>query len=315
MTSVKEISILVPTFRRPELLRRAVISCLEQHGLDPDRIEIVVVDNSPEASARGTVGELDAIATAAGLSLRYIHEPRPGISHARNTAIAQSFGAYIAFLDDDEEAPPAWAKTLRDCLLEFNADAVLGPVTFRFDAESSADAEFLRWCYGRRWSGRTGQPVDLAGMGNCMLRRIACPADGAAFDPRLGLTGGEDLRFLMDLKARGGRVVWCAEAGVTEYTPPSRATLSYIMRRKMRHGQLYVRRLCWVKPVPVGKILGRMIVGAGQCIILGALGLLLWPVARTAAKKCLAKAALGTGKVAWFPIFAPQAYGTTPAVS
>ena len=53
----------------------------------------------------------------------------------------------------------------------------------------------------------------------------------------------------------------------------------------------------------------RMIIGAGQCIILGAAGLVLWPFARTAAKKCLVKAALGTGKVAWFPIFASKAYG------
>jgi glycosyltransferase involved in cell wall biosynthesis len=311
MGLAKEISILIPTFRRPELLRCAVMSCLGQTGIDPDRIEIVVVDNSPEASARDLVGALSATGR---VSLRYVHEPKPGISHARNAAILHSSGEFIAFLDDDEAAGPTWAKTLRDCLVRFGADAVLGPVTFEFDPAFSADAAFLQWCYGRRWSGATGDPIDLSGTGNCMLRRSRCPTDRPPFDPALGLTGGEDLRFLMELKARGGRVIWCAEAGVTEHCPPSRATMSYILRRKVRHGQLYVRRLSWVRPVPVGTLLGRMAIGAGQCVILGALGILLWPLARTAARKCLAKAALGAGKVAWFPIFARKDYGKSPAI-
>jgi len=313
MKPTKEISVLIPTFRRPEMLRRAVTSCLAQSGVDPDRMEIVVVDNAPEASARDLIGALSAQAAESNLELRYVHEPRPGISHARNTAIAHSSGALVAFLDDDETAPPSWLEALRDCMAESGADAVLGPVTFEFDpAAAAADGAFLSWCYGRRWQGATGQPVDLAGMGNCMLRRNRLPTDRSPFDPELGLTGGEDLRLLMELKAAGGRVVWCAEAGVTEYCPSARTTLSYILPRKVRHGQLYVRRLCWIRPVPVGKILARMAVGAGQCVILGGLGLLLWPFARTASKKCLVKAALGSGKVAWFPIFATKAYGGSP---
>ena len=47
---------------------------------------------------------------------------------------------------------------------------------FEFDPESAADAAFLHWCYGRRWPGASGQPVDLAGMGNCVLRRSRLPA-------------------------------------------------------------------------------------------------------------------------------------------
>lgn len=312
MTAANEISVLIPTFRRPELLRRAVTSCLNQDGIDPGRMEIVVVDNAPEASARELVGELGAQAAKNGLALRYVHEPRPGISHARNAAIEHSSGAFVAFLDDDETAAPSWLKALHGCAVRFDADAVLGPVVFEFDPDSAADSAFLHWCYGRRWGGATGQPVDLAGMGNCLLRRSRLPSDHPPFDPKLGLTGGEDLRLLMELKAGGGRVVWCAEAAVTEYCPSSRTTLSYILPRKVRHGQLYVRRLCWIRPVPVGTLIGRMVIGAGQCVILGAAGLLLWPFARTAAKKCLVKAALGSGKVAWFPIFASNAYGGGP---
>jgi glycosyltransferase involved in cell wall biosynthesis len=315
-TGPKEVSVLIPTFRRPEMLRRAVASCLAQTGIEPARIEIVVVDNSPEASARALVGTLvGASGAEAGVSLRYVHEPRPGISHARNTAIAQSSGAFLAFLDDDETAPPHWLKTLRDCIVTFAADAVLGPVAFEFDPAFAADREFLQWCYGRRWAGATGQPVDLSGTGNCMLRRTAVPTDRPPFDPELGLTGGEDLRFLMELKARGGRVVWCAEAGVTEYCPPSRTTLAYILRRKLRHGQFYVRRLSWMRPVPVGSIVRRMVIGAGQFIVHGALGLAIWPFARTASRKNLAQAALGAGKVAWFPIFARNAYGRGSSIA
>jgi glycosyltransferase involved in cell wall biosynthesis len=278
MRPATEFSIVIPTFRRAVLLRAAVVSCLNQKGIDVNLIEVIVVDNSPEASAHDLVRELAAMATVSGISLRYIHEPRSGISHARNSGVFHAAGTFIAFLDDDEAAGPLWLKALHDCLVVADADFVMGPVTFEFDAGAQSEIEFLRWCYGRRWHGASGEAVDFAGMGNSLLRKDRCIKSDAPFDPELGLTGGEDARFLAELRSRGGRVVWCAEAGVSEYCPASRTTFTFIMRRMLRRGQIHTRALCWRRPVP-------------------------------AARKCLAKAALGTGKVFWAGFLTRQEYG------
>jgi len=307
MTSAPRLSVVIPTFRRPELLRAAVTSCLQQQGVRPEQMEIVVVDNSLEASARATVDALKA----APIAVRYVHEPWPGISHARNAGIAHAAGALLAFLDDDEEADPLWLKSLADCADASKADAVLGPVRFRFDTTEPADLAFLQWCYGREWHGKTGETVpNIAGMGNCMLRKDRCQGD-APFDPALGLTGGEDLRFIVELRESGGRVVWCEEARVTEYCPPARAKLSYILKRSMRRGQLYVRGFTWRKSGAVSKIASQMAIGAGQFVILGPAGLVLWFFARNAARRCLVKAALGAGKVTWPSFLTLKGYGAS----
>jgi glycosyltransferase involved in cell wall biosynthesis len=310
MTSSKQFSVVIPTFRRPEMLRRAVLTCLEQEDVAPEQMEIVVVDNSADASARASVDALQAT-TAIGL-LRYVHEPRPGISHARNAGIFNATGEFIAFLDDDEEAGSLWLKSLGDCLVRAGAEAVMGPVSYYFDTTSPTELEFLRWFYEREWDGESGQEISSrGGMGNCMIRRDQCTLNDHPFDPALGLTGGEDTRFMIELRGRGGRVVWCQEARVTEYCPPSRAKLSFILRRSVRKGQLHVRGLTWRRRAVVAKIVRAMLVGAGQFAILGPAGMLLWYVDRNAAKKCLVKAALGAGKVYWPSFVTLKEYGGT----
>src|SRR3546814_8565209 len=80
-------SVVVPTFRRTASLRRTLGSCLRQCGIDPAAFEIVVVDNCPGGSARETVA---AAAAGAPVAIRYVHEPRPGVSHARNAEIGRA---------------------------------------------------------------------------------------------------------------------------------------------------------------------------------------------------------------------------------
>src|SRR5579864_5940100 len=97
-----EVSIVIPTYLRPDMITRAVNTCLAQEAVDVP-FEIVVVDNDPAGSAQPTIA---ALAENSAVPIRYVAETRPGISHARNTGVASAAGRYIAFLDDDEEAEP-----------------------------------------------------------------------------------------------------------------------------------------------------------------------------------------------------------------
>ena len=103
-----EISVLIPTYLRPDMLRQSIDSVLAQEGVVVP-FEIVVVDNDPLESARPLVEEK---AAAAPVPIRYVAERRPGISRARNTAVANAAGQFVVWLDDDEEATPGWLAAL-----------------------------------------------------------------------------------------------------------------------------------------------------------------------------------------------------------
>jgi len=87
--------------QRPESLKNCLASIDGQH-LPP--FEVIVVDNDPSTS-----GVAHLVGGVKGsLTYRYIAEPRPGLSWARNAGVEAAVGDIIAFLDDDDEADPDW---------------------------------------------------------------------------------------------------------------------------------------------------------------------------------------------------------------
>lgn len=98
------ISVIIPTFGRPEFLERAVQSARVQ-TLAPREI-VVVDDNDPESRARLETRELLAAirsSAAPAVPVRYVELPRnSGGAVARNEGVAASRGDLLAFLDDDD---------------------------------------------------------------------------------------------------------------------------------------------------------------------------------------------------------------------
>jgi hypothetical protein len=78
---------------------------------------------------------------------------------------------------------------------------------------------------------RTGTTVKTVATNNLLLDLRAVRRVGLAFDPELGLSGGEDTLFTSALTAAGGRIVWCAEAVVSDVVPADRLTRPYLLSR------------------------------------------------------------------------------------
>jgi glycosyltransferase involved in cell wall biosynthesis len=91
-----DISIVIPTFRRPEPLREALQSVLRQQGVS---LEVQVCDDSPEGSARAVVESL-------GDERVHYHKRavptggRPAL--VRNEGFRETSGRFVHFLDDDD---------------------------------------------------------------------------------------------------------------------------------------------------------------------------------------------------------------------
>jgi succinoglycan biosynthesis protein ExoM len=228
------LSILIPTFRRPEMLRQCLDGLVPQ--LADGRAEILVVDNDPAESARATVGAL------AHPAVRYVPEPRRGVVHARNRAIAEARGAFVAFIDDDEIPAADWVRAWLD-FADADADvaAAFGKVVPLYHEPPAAGlAELLDDLYTRDLGRPAGSDVtDLwahVGTGNSLFRRDALPS-ATPFDESYNASGGEDVRLAQTMIARGHRLRWNPDAVVHEQITPERSTLAYLSARKFRHGQ------------------------------------------------------------------------------
>lgn len=97
---MKKVSIIIPTFRRPQYIIEAIDSVLAQSY---ENIEVIVVDDNGK-------GTEDQICNAmllfsyieSGKIIYIVHDNNMNGSAARNTGIKNSSGDYICFLDDDD---------------------------------------------------------------------------------------------------------------------------------------------------------------------------------------------------------------------
>jgi len=101
-----DITVVIPTFRRPLQLMEAVRSVLAQQGL---QIEVIIVDDSPEASAEEAVAGL----ADSRVSYRKMAQPsmgRPAL--VRNAGWPEARGRFVHFMDDDDHMAEGAYATL-----------------------------------------------------------------------------------------------------------------------------------------------------------------------------------------------------------
>lgn len=96
------VSVVVPTYARPVLLKNALNSVGAQTY---PLLEIVVVDDNGKGTPLQleTQRVVDSMSFGEGITLRYVvREKNGGGAMARNSGIMAAHGTYVAFLDDDD---------------------------------------------------------------------------------------------------------------------------------------------------------------------------------------------------------------------
>lgn len=95
-----DVSFVVPARNEAAGIGACVDALRRQGG--QTRVEIIVVDN-------GSSDDTAAIAAAHGA--RVVHEPRPGLAHARQAGLVAALAPILVFIDADTLVPPGWAAT------------------------------------------------------------------------------------------------------------------------------------------------------------------------------------------------------------
>ncbi|MBI4199939.1 MAG: glycosyltransferase family 2 protein, partial [Chloroflexi bacterium] len=101
------ISIIIPTYGRPERLERATRSLLAQRR-PPD--ELVIVVKSWDVASRTAAERL--CCAGSGMAVRIATVEEASIIAAENAGMRAATGDVVCFMDDDAVAPPDWVEQI-----------------------------------------------------------------------------------------------------------------------------------------------------------------------------------------------------------
>ena len=194
--SIPLVSIVIPTYARPERLRDC-LAALARQTMAADAFEVVVVDDGspqpvvpPEAT------------TPAGLVIRVIRQQNAGPSAARNRGVEEALGDLIAFTDDDCLPTPTWLESLVTAHRQCPA-ALVGGITFNGladDAFATTSQMIIDLVYEHFNSDATNAYFITS---NNMLCTRAAYRDLGGFDTSFPRAGAEDRDYCDRWRASG----------------------------------------------------------------------------------------------------------------
>lgn len=202
-------TVAVCTRDRPEDLQRCLDALMQ---LPDDGQEYLVIDNCPATDASSELVKNYP-------KVRYVREDVPGSSAARNRALREAKGEFVAFTDDDAVPDRNWLRSLLRNFSDPRVMCVTGLV-MPLELETEAQEWFERYSphgrgFGRLvFDGDLVNPLIVATVGvsaNMALRKSSIDFIGL-FDEALGAgtptVGGEDCELFARILRAGYRIVY-----------------------------------------------------------------------------------------------------------
>ncbi|HEY8188554.1 MAG TPA: glycosyltransferase [Pyrinomonadaceae bacterium] len=230
------LSVAICTYNRASLLSRVLDSVTNQIPAT-DEAEILIVDNGSTDGTRDLVAALQLEDNR----IRYVVEPKPGIAHARNRALGEAHGEYLAFIDDDAWADPNWLGNLLAPIQSVSPrpKCVVGPVSLVWEGKRPdwfPDRFESLLC--RYEMGDVPRFLDADGYllttNSLFHRETLLNLGGMRTDlghRRKALLGGEDNDIFNRLIANGLGIYYQPRARVFHPVPKERQTRRFLLRR------------------------------------------------------------------------------------
>ena len=133
-------SIIIPTFNRAALLKKTLLSIIEQQYAGDD-FEVIVVDNGSNDHTRAVCREMAGHIT----HFSYHFNSEPGLLTGRHAGTGFSKGDVLSFIDDDVELSPRWINTVKN-IFGSRPDVVIvgGPSLPKYQAYPPVWMQYFR---------------------------------------------------------------------------------------------------------------------------------------------------------------------------
>jgi GT2 family glycosyltransferase len=189
----------------------------------------VVVDNAPENDASRQIVQ----SFAPRLRLKYVQEPTPGLSYARNKGTGSASHDIAVFIDDDERVQPDWLTALAKEFCKDESVGVVSGLILPAELRTGAQLQFeqngghskgrgFRGCvFDERYLSEHQSalyPLPPFGAGGNMAFRVQVLKDIGGFDVALGsgtpAGAGEDTAAFAEALLAGWVMVYAPAAVV-----------------------------------------------------------------------------------------------------
>jgi GT2 family glycosyltransferase len=233
------VSVVVPTCSNVGPLERCLRSILRN---EYDDFEVIVVENRPRSSDTARM----LVERFAGESrLRYVEEPRPSASLARNAGLASAEGEIVAFTDDDVVVDPLWLRASAAPLTGAPSVACVTGLILPLELESESQLLLEQFAgFGKGFEPKTYRLPEAREENPLLPYAAGCLGSGASivmwttvarelggFDPALGpatlARGGEDLDLLARVLRNGYALSYEPRAIVWHEHPGGSARLRH----------------------------------------------------------------------------------------
>lgn len=233
------ISVIICTYNRADLLAGALESVCQQ-SLAASAYEIVVIDNN-------STDETPQVSRAYAErypNVRYYTESQQGLSYARNRGWQEARGEYVAYIDDDCQAPASWLAVGQEVIEHVAPDGFGGPY---FAFYKTPKPPWFKDAYGSwlPFAQATAVAPDILHGGNLFLRRDLLAKVGG-FDPTLGMKGsqmayGEETALLHYLQTTqiATRFYYEPRLFVSHLVRPEKLSLWWQLHSTFMHGRAY----------------------------------------------------------------------------
>ncbi|HEY9280760.1 MAG TPA: glycosyltransferase [Eoetvoesiella sp.] len=223
------VSVIVPTYKRPDLLKRCLAALLHQ-SISGDTYEIIVCDDGPSSVVAELLQQLAAHQGNNRPLMRYIAvTATQGPAAARNAGWHIARAPIIAFTDDDTIADPGWLSAGLSAMAS-GAHAAVGAIIMPLP-EKLTDYE--------KDAGRL-QQAEFA-TANCFVRRDALEMVGG-FDERYTQAWREDSDLHFSLLKNGCLIIRAPNAIVMHPLRPARFAAGLAMQKKVMFDVLLYRK-------------------------------------------------------------------------
>ncbi len=230
--SVIWVSIIIPTYNRPEALRNC-IRALQRQTYASEDFEVLVVDDGstpPVDAAKLTDHECTS---ASNMHVRVIRQVNAGPAAARNVGVQKARGELVVFIDDDCLAEEGWLEKLIETHQQYPQALVGGECLndVHDNIFSVTNQVILNCIYD--FHNPNPQDVLFLASNNWLCRRDMF-LDLGGFDDGFRQAGGEDWEFCFRWRSKGYRIVWQREARAKHL---HHQDLSRFLNMHYRYGQ------------------------------------------------------------------------------
>lgn len=209
MSAAPEVSIVIPTFDRPERLARCLdgLATLRTEA----RLEVIVADDGGSMPLGRVLESVEH-----QLDLRLERQRNAGPGAARNLGAERARGRLLAFIDDDCVPEPTWITSLLLCHSHDHSALVGGRTINALSANTFAQASQDLVSYLYDYYGRThGTPAFFTS--NNMLVERGAFLEAGGFDTSFQLAAGEDRELCDRWRHRGGSLRYAPDAVIRHY--------------------------------------------------------------------------------------------------